>query len=123
MFRRRRGARASDGTCSSRVASDRTVHTAEKFVRRAWALELARWRDRQEFALHIEHGNRDAALALLVAAQRDGDPRQISAARAVVLQAMDDVRAAMAARDDARRLLRRELRLLTRKPKRLVTDV
>jgi hypothetical protein len=122
MFRRRTNARV-DGVKVSRVVPDRAVHTAENFVRRAWALELARQRGRREFALHIERENLDAALALLAAAQRDGDPRLISAARTMVLQALDDVRVAVAARDEARRIVRKELRLSARKPKKLEAAV
>ena len=88
-------------------------------MRRAWALELARRHEREEFTLQIERGNRDAAVANLAAAQRDGDPMQISAARAAVLQALDCIRAAKAARDEARRTLRKELRLLARRPKKI----
>lgn len=97
---------------------DRAVHTAEKLVRRAWVLELERRCEREEFSLQIERENCDAALALLVAAQRDGDPRRISVARTVASQARDGFHAAAAARDQARRTLRGELRLLTRKPKK-----
>jgi hypothetical protein len=40
-------------------------------------------------------------------------------ARAVAMQALDAVRAAVAASDGARRMLRKELRLLTRRPRKL----
>lgn len=106
-----------------RTKPDRAVHAAEKLVRRAWALELARRCEREEYALQIERENCDAALALLVAAQRDGDPRQISVARTVASQARDAFRAVAAARDEARRTLHGELRLLTRKPKKLSVAV
>jgi len=117
MFRRRKDARAKEGANTPRRAPDRTVRTAERFVRRAWALELARWRDRQEFALRIERESYDNAIEHLIAAQRDGDPEQISVARTVALQALDAVRAAAAARDQARRTMRRQLRVLRRQPK------
>ena len=55
-------------------------------MRRARVLELARHSEREQFALQIERGNRDTALALLAATQRDGDPRQVSAAHTVVQQ-------------------------------------
>jgi hypothetical protein len=119
MFRRRKDARAESGADASRLARDRAVRTAEGFVRRAWALELARRRERQEFALHIERENCDTAVELFIAAQRDGDPEQISVARTMALEAVDAVRAAVAARDQARRALRKERRLLIRKPMRL----
>jgi hypothetical protein len=119
MFRRWKEARAKRGANASRTAPDRAVRTAERFVRRAWKLELARRRERQEFVLHIERENRDTALELFIAAQRDGDPEQISVARTVALEAVDAVRAAVVARDQARRKPRRERRLLTRGPRRL----
>lgn len=102
-----------------RMKPDRTVHAAEELVRRAWALELARRCGREEYSLRIERENCDAALALLVAAQRDGDPRQISVARTVASLSRDAFHAALAARDQARRTLHGELRLLTRKPQKL----
>jgi hypothetical protein len=116
MFWRRKDARAEDGVSASRIAPDRAVRTAERFVRRAWAHELARRRDRQEFALHIERENCDTAFELFIAAQRDGDPEQISAARTMALEAVDAVRVAVTARDQARRTLRKEGRMLTRDP-------
>jgi hypothetical protein len=119
MLRFRRDARASDGTNAPRAAPERAVHTAERVVRRAWALELDRRARHQEFVLCLELDNCEAVLALLAAAQQDGDPSQISAAHTVVIRALDDVRAAVAARDEARRMLRRELRVLTRKPQKL----
>jgi len=88
-------------------------------VRRAWARELVRRRERQEFVLRIERENRDTALEFFIAAQRDGDPGQISVARTVALEAVAAVRAAVVARDQARRKLRRDRRLLTRRPLRL----
>jgi hypothetical protein len=112
MFRRWKDARATDGANAPGRAPDRTVRAAERLVRGAWALELTRWRDRQEFALRIERENCDNAIGHLIAAQRDGDPGQISVARTVVLEAMDAVRAATAARDQARRAVRKELRVL-----------
>jgi hypothetical protein len=117
MFRRWKVARAKDGANTPRRAPDRTVRTAEGFVRRAWALELARWRDRQEFALRIERENCENAIGHLIAAQRDGDPGQISVARTVVLEALDAVHAAVVARDLARRAMHRELRVLAWRPK------
>lgn len=117
MFRRLKNPRATDGANAPRRAPDRTVRTAERFVRRAWVLELTRWRDRQEFALRIECENCDNAIGHLIAAQRDGDPGQISVARTVALEAVDAVRAATAARDQARRAVRKELRVLKRRPK------
>jgi hypothetical protein len=111
MFRRWKVARAKDGANTPRRAPDRTVRTAEGFVRRAWALELARWRDRQEFALRIERENCENAIGHLLAALRDGDPEQISVARTVALEASDAVRAAVVARDLARRAMHRELRV------------
>ena len=111
MFRRWKDTRGKGSANTPRRASDRTVRTAERFVRRAWTLELARWRDRQEFVLRIERGNRDNAVAHLAAAQRDGDPERISVARAAALEALDAVRAAEAARDQARRAVREELRV------------
>jgi hypothetical protein len=114
MFRARR---------APRDLPDQVVRTAETLVRRAWALELARRCEREEFALRLERENCDTALALLVEAQRDGDPRRISVARAAAVQARDDVYAVAAARDQARKELRRELRLLTRKPKKLPATV
>jgi hypothetical protein len=120
MFRRWKEARANRGANASRIAPDRAVRTAERFVRREWALELARRRERQEFELHIERENCDAALELFTAAQRDGDPEQISEARTVALEAVDAVRGAVAARDQARRILRKERRLLIFKPVRLL---
>jgi hypothetical protein len=119
MFRRWKNARAEYGANPSRRAPDRAVRTAERHVHRAWTLELARWRDRQQFALHIERENCDTAIELFIAAQRDGDPEQIRVARAVAIEAVDSVRAAVAARDQARRTLRKERQLLTRMPKRL----
>jgi hypothetical protein len=118
MFRRWKNARAKDSANTPRRAPDRTVRTAEKLVHRTWALELARWRDRQEFALRIERENFGKAIDHLIAAQRDGDPAQISVARTGALQALDAVHAAMAARDHARRTMRKELRVLTWQPKR-----
>ena len=102
---------------------EEAVHAAELLVRRAWALELARRFEREDFSLRIERESCDTALTLLAAAQRDGDPRRISAARAAAMQARDDVYAAAAARDQARRELRRELRVLTRRPKKLSATV
>lgn len=119
MFRRWKDARDKDAACAPRRADDRAVHAAERLVRRAWALELALQRDREEFALHIERENCDTAVELFIAAQRDGDPLRICVARTVALEALDAVRAAVVARDQARRILRKELRVLTRKPKRL----
>jgi len=119
MFRHRKDARAPQEEDRRTVAPDRAVHTAEGLVRRAWALELARRHEREEFTLHIERGNYDAAIAILAAAQRDGDPTQIGAARGAVLQALDCIRAATAARGEARRMLRKELRSLARRPKKL----
>jgi hypothetical protein len=112
MFRRWKDARGKDGANTARRAPDRTVRTAEGFVRRAWALELARWRDRQEFALRIERENYENAIGHLIAAQRDGDPEQIRVARTVALDAVDAVRAAVVARDLARRAMHRQLRVL-----------
>jgi len=66
-------------------------------VRHAWVLELARRRECQEFALRIERESYDNAIGHLIAAQRDGDPGQISVARTVALEAVDAVRAAVAA--------------------------
>jgi hypothetical protein len=123
MFRLRKENRALPDTALHPIAPERAVHTAEKFVRRAWALELARRHHREEFALQIERGNREAAIELLVAAQCDGDPERISAARTAVLQALEAIRAAAAARDQARRTLRKELRLLTRKPEKLAAAI
>ena len=87
-------------------------------MRHAWALELARRREREEFALRIERESYDNAIGHLIAAQRDGDPGQISVARTVALEALDAVRAATAARDQARRAVRKERHRLARKPKR-----
>ena len=119
MFGRWRSVRAKDGADASRLARDRTVRTAERCVRHAWALELARRREREEFALRIERESYDNAIGHLIAAQRDGDPGQISVARTVALEAVAAVRAAVVARDQARRKLRRDRRLLTRRPLRL----
>ncbi len=124
MFRHRKDTRTAR-TADPRTggAHDRAVLTAEKFVRRAWAHELARRSEREQFALRIERSNCDTAFELLAVAQRDGDPRQISAARTAVLQAQDAVRAATAARNQARRTLRKELRLLRGKPKKLTAAI
>jgi hypothetical protein len=117
MFRRRSDTRALRSTDLRPIEPDLAVYTAERFVRRAWTLELERRRAREEFALQIERGNCEAAVEFFATAQRDGDPEQISAAHTELLQALDAVRAAVAARDQARRTLRKQLRLLTRKPK------
>jgi hypothetical protein len=109
VFRLRRGPRG---------LPDEAVQAAELLVRRAWGLELARRCEREEFSLRIERESCDTALTLLAAARQDGDPRRISVARAAAERARDDVYAAAAARDQARRDLRRELRLLTRTPKK-----
>ena len=119
MTRNRRELRASGGASAPRGAAERAVHAAEKIVRSAWVIELARRRDGRAVGLRIERRACDAALALLAAAQRDGDPRQISAARTAVLQALADVCTAVAARDEARRTLLDELNVLTRKPEGL----
>jgi hypothetical protein len=125
MFRRWKDTRAKDGANTSRRASDRTVRTAERLVRRAWVLELARWRDRQEFALRIERGNCDNAIEQLIAARRDGDTAQISVACDAALEALDAVHAAVVARDQARRAMRKELRVPMRRSKgpRAAADV
>lgn len=123
MFRLWKDTRAEDGANASRRAPDRAVRTAEKYVRRAWMRELVRRRKREEIALHIEREYCDTAIELFIAARRDGDPEQMSVARTVVLEAIESVRAAVAARDQARRTLRRQRRRLTRRSKRLLPAV
>jgi hypothetical protein len=120
MFpRHRKTARAARGPALRPIAPDRAVRAAEAVLRRAWALELARQRDSAEFTVRLERGNCEAAVALLHRAQRGGDPAAISVAREAVVQALDSIRTAIAARDRIRRTQREQLRLLARRPKRL----
>jgi hypothetical protein len=119
FFRHRKTARAAHGPSLRPIAPDRAVRTAEAVLRRAWAIELARQRDSAEFTVRLERGNCGAAVTLLHRAQLSGDPEQIGVAREAVLQALESIRTAIAARDRIRRTQRKQLRLLARRPKRL----
>lgn len=119
MFSHRKTARAALGPTLRPIAPDRAVRAAEAVLRRAWALELTRQRDSAEFTVRLERGNCEAAAKLLHRAQLGGDPAQIGEARETVVQALNSIRTAIAARDRIRRTQREQLRLLARRPKRL----
>jgi hypothetical protein len=93
------------------------VRDAEEIVRRAWGQELFRQRDHMEFALHAAGEDRDTAYRCLAAAQRDGDPRKISAAHIALEQALEAIRKSSVACDRLRPALRAELGLLARAAK------
>ena len=97
---------------------DRAVREAEEIVRRAWARELMRRADHMDLAAQAAFAGCDTAARRLAAAQRDGDPWKIGVARAAALLALDTTRAAVLARDRARRALREELRVLAGKPRK-----
>lgn len=112
MFRRRRTAGPGFSAPAPRLAPDRAVRAAEEIVRRAWAYELLRRRDHLDLARSAAYQAYDTAQVRLAAARRDGNPWNISVARAAVLlasTAADD--AAAACRQD-RKALRGQLRLL-----------
>jgi hypothetical protein len=118
MFRGRRGSRTADGMAAlSVVAAGQIVWDAEGTVRQAWAHELLRQQSHLEFARSAASQDRDTALECLAAAQRDGEPRKISAAHAVVEQALEAVRQSSLACDRIRRSLRVELDLQARAAK------
>ena len=117
-FRRWKDARVAGRASASGAAPDRTVRAAEEIVRRAWACELLRRRDDLDLALQAAFEGCDTAMQRLAAAQRDGVPRKIRAARTGALRALEVARLARAARDEARRALRQELHSLTRRPRR-----
>lgn len=99
------------------AAPDRAVRAAEEVVRRAWACELLRRQDELDFAAQAAFEDCGAASARLAAARHDGNPWQITAARAAAQVAVYRAHAAVAARDLGRRTLRAQLRRLRRWPR------
>lgn len=113
-FRAWRRARSADGAALPPIAHERAVDTAEAVVRRAWAEELLGQRDHVEFAVHAAQEEREAAYRGVAAAQRDGDPRKISAAHVALERALHVVRISTLERDRVRQTLSAELDLLAR---------
>jgi hypothetical protein len=115
MFRAWRRARIADrATSAAPVAQERVVGTAEAVVRRAWAEELLRRRDRAEFSVHAAQEDCEAAYRCLAGAQRDGDPGRIGLAHAALERALHVVHVSTLDRDRVRQALGAELDLLAR---------
>lgn len=114
MFRVWRRARLAQEATSAPVTAQQAVGAAEAVVRRAWAEELLRRRDRAEFSVHAAQEDREAAYRCLAAAQRDGDPRRISLAHAALERALHVEHTSTLERDRVRQTLSAQLDLLAR---------
>lgn len=110
MFRVRRRSRTA--RAATMPPAENALRGAEEIVRRAWARELLRRRERAQFDLRAATDDEDAARERLASAQRDGEPWMIAAAHAALERAIEASRASTRACDRTRRTLRTELELL-----------
>ncbi len=115
MARGRRRARAEQGAVPSSPSADElAVHAAEGIVGRAWAEQLLRYYDRMDHAFHAAREECEAAAGSLIAAQRYGDPGEISLAHVALEHALEACRASEAAREQGRLALQTALEALVR---------
>lgn len=121
MARRRRRVRAVRSADSSPAAGEQAVRDAEAIVCMAWAKELLRQNDSTAIALHAARQERRNAIERLVAAQRYGDAGRISAAHAMLDDALEVHCASQAASERVRRALEAVLDALARSRKEYIS--
>lgn len=90
------------------------MRAAEAIVGRAWAEELLHHYDRTDRAVNAAREQYEAACLRLFAAQRCGDPGEISVAHAALERAVDACRTGVAAREQGRQALQTALDALAR---------
>lgn len=110
-LRRRLAARR---TALSQTAGEQAVHAAETIVGRAWAEQLLRYYAHMSCSFDTAREQYEAAAGRLIAAQRYGDPSEISMAHAALERALDACRDCEAAREQGRRALEAALDALAR---------
>jgi transposase InsO family protein len=91
------------------AAGEQVVHAAEAIVGRAWAEDLLRDCDRMDRAVNAAREQYEAACLRLFAAQRCGDPGEISVAHVMVERAIDACRTGEVARERGRQALQAAL--------------
>ena len=112
---RRRARAAQAQSAAPRLsAGDQAVYAAEAIVGRAWAEQLLRYCDYRDCAFDAACEQYEAACARLTAAQRCGDPSEISVAHAALQRALDACRTSECAREQARQALQTALDALAR---------
>lgn len=120
-MRNRRGERPAGDADPSPAVRDQAVRDAEAIVCLAWAEELLRRNERTAISLNAARQEYQAASERLVATQYCGDPRRISAARAMLEDALEVHRAQEAASEHVRLALRAVLGTLARTRKGYVS--
>lgn len=120
-MRNRRGERPAGDADPSPAVRDQAVRDAEAIVCLAWSEELLRRNERTAISLNAARQEYRAASERLVAAQHCGDPRRISAARAMLEDALEAHRAQEAASEHVRLALGAVLSTLARTRKAYVS--
>ena len=94
-----RASRAAAHRTASTMSEADVVGAAEEIVRSARGREMYWALDHAESAVQESYRDWDTACRYLVAAQRGGDPEQISTAHVALERALDDARRNVALRD------------------------